>query len=384
MNPPPLVLPITIVVVAIFVIAISIRRQRRLQQTPHKKWRRITERVLLSFAVLVCAFLACATIYNAAALRYYRAIYPAPGTIYRVNGHDMHLYCTGEGSPTIILEAGGGNDSLTWTKVQPELSKTTRVCSYDRAGFGWSLPQPPPRDADAIARELHALLQQAGIQGPIVLMGHSRAGMYIRAFSYLYPEQVKGLIFVDVAAPLDDDRMSPELRAASSYSAASYSEPFYYSLVSAGALGLYRVMGACSPNPAFDEPTGKRIAQLECGKNLSPIWQELETTRQSGEETINTGPYGDLPVLIFSRDTQLESQSSGLPPKLALEQSVFWEREQENLKRLSTRSRRIIAKGSTHSIQYDRADLLNREVAIFIQQIRNNERRSDYGSTVTE
>jgi len=379
LNPNALTLPIVIVLIAILIITLSIRRLRTLQRAPHAKWRRITERVLLTLVILVCVFLAGSTIYNAAALRYYRAIYPAPGKIYSVNGHDMHLYCTGEGSPTLVLEAGGGNDSLTWTKVQPELSKITRVCSYDRAGLGWSAPQPPPRDANTIAGELHALLRQAGIQGPIVLMGHSRAGMYIRACNQLYPEQVKGLVFVDSSVFLYWDRMSPELRAA-----ISYSRPFYYSLVAMTALGLHRVAGACSPEPGFDEATGKRIAQLECGKNGTPIFQELETTRQSSEETIHTGPYGDLPILIFSRDAELERQNSGLPAKLALEQSVFWEQEQESFKRLSTHSRRIIAKGSGHPIQYQRADLVNKEVAIFIQQIRNHELRTDYGSTTTE
>ncbi len=379
MNANPLGLPIVIVLIAIVIVALCIRRLRTLRHTQHRKWRRITEWVLLSLAVLVCAFLAGSTIYNAAALRYYRAMYPAPGKIYRVNGHDMHLYCTGEGSPTLVLEAGGGNDSLTWTKVQPELAKITRVCSYDRAGFGWSSPQPPPRDANSIAGELHALLQQAGIQGPIVLMGHSRAGLYIRAYNHLYPEPVKGLIFVDTSVPLDDDRMSPELRAAS-----SYSKPFYYSLVSIMALGLHRVAGECSPEPGFDEATGKRFAQLECGKNGTPIFQEYETTRLNGEETMHTGPYGDLPVLIFSRDPELEKQKPGLPAKLALEESILWNEEQEELKLLSNRSRRIIAKGSTHPIQYDRPDLLNREVGIFIQQIRDNELRTDYGTTKTE
>ncbi len=379
MNPNALTLPIVIVLIAILIIALSIRRLRTLQRAPHAKWRRITERVLLTLVILVCVSLAGSTIYNAAALRYYRAIYPAPGKIYSVDGHDMHLYCTGEGSPTLVLEAGGGNDSLTWTKVQPELSKITRVCSYDRAGFGWSTPQPPPRDANTIAGELHALLRQAGIQGPIVLMGHSRAGMYIRAYNQLYPEQVKGLVFVDSSVFSYWDRMSPELRAAN-----SYSKPFYYSLVAMTALGLHRVAGACSPEPGFDEATGKRLAQLECGKNVTPIFQEYETTRQSSEETIHTGPYGDLPILIFSRDAELERQDSGLPAKLALEQSVFWEQEQESFKRLSTHSRRIIAKGSGHPIQYERADLVNKEVAIFIQQIRNHELRTDYGSTTTE
>ena len=133
-----------------------------------------------------------------------------------------------------------------------------------------------------------------------------------------------------------------------------------------------------------DEATGTRIAQLECGKNGTPIFQEYETTRLNGEETMHTGPYGDLPVLIFSRDPEVDRQNSGLPTKLALEESVLWNEEQEELKLLSTRSRRIIAKGSRHPIQYDRPDLLNREVTIFIQQIRNNEQRTDYGSTRTE
>jgi alpha/beta hydrolase fold len=160
-------------------IALSIRRLRTLQRTPHSKWRRITERVLLSLVILLFVVAAGSTTFNAIALRYYRAIYPAPGKIYRVNGHDMHLYCTGEGSPTIVLEAGGENGFLKWAKVQTGLSKTTQVCSYDRAGFGWSTPGPDPRDAATIASELHALLQQAGVRGPLVLMGHSMAGIYL-------------------------------------------------------------------------------------------------------------------------------------------------------------------------------------------------------------
>ena len=377
-NPPPVFLPIVIVLIAILIVALCIRRLRTLRHTQHRKWRRITEWVLLSFAVLVCAFLAGSTIYNAAALRYYRAIYSPSGKIYSVNGHDMHLYCTGAGSPTIILDAGLGDDSLAWAKVQPELSKTTRVCSYDRAGMGWSTPGPDPRDADTIASELHALLQQAGVSDPIVLMGHSAAGVYIRGYATRYPQNVVGLIFVDGAAPLQDDHGSAELRAAMSIHRYQY-----YSFAMVLAMGLERLTGDCSAGPG-EGPAATRIAQLECGKQISAIWREYTTFHRSGEETINTGPYGDLPVLIFSRDTQLDKQSMHLPPKLAPEKSAVWDQDQEALKHLSTRSRRIIAKGSGHHIPDDRTDLINREVTIFIQQIRNNESRNDYGSTVTE
>jgi len=379
LNVNPLTLPIAIVLVAILIVALSIRRLRTLQRTRHGKWRRITERVLLSLVILLCVIAAGSTIFNAAALRYYRSIYPAPGTIYRVNGHDMHIYCTGEGSPTIVLEAGLGDDSLKWGKVQPELSKTTRVCSYDRAGFGWSTPGPDPRDADAIASELHALLQQAGVRGPIVLMGHSIAGIYIRAYATRYPQDVTGLIVVDGATPLQEDHGSAELRAAM-----SHSKYVYYPYVLFTALGLQRVAGWCSAERGFEEPAATRIAQLECGKQFSAIWREYTNMQRSGEERINTGPYRDLPVLIFSRDPELDSRSTELPPKLALEASVVWDQDQEALKRLSNRSRRIIAKGSGHHIPIDRADLLNREVPIFIQQIGNHELRTDYGSTKTE
>lgn len=379
MNPNPLTLPIVIVLVAILVVVLSIRRLRTLQRTPHGKWRRITEWVLLSLIILIFVTTAGSTIYNAAALRYYRAIYPPPGTIYNVNGHDMHLYCTGEGSPTIVLEAGGGNGFLKWAKIQTGLSKTTRVCSYDRAGMGWSTPGPDPRDADTIASELNALLEQAGIHGPIVLMGHSMGGIYIRAYAKHYPQDLAGLIFVDGGTPLFEERESAELRAAT-----SIPKYVYYFYVADTALGLHRLTGACSPEPGFEEPDATRIGQLECGKQIAVIWKEITNHQHSGEETINTGPYGDLPVLIFSRDPELQKQTSNLPPKLALEESVAWNQEQQSLQRLSTRSRRIIAKESGHPIQIERADLINREVTIFIQQIRNNELRTDYGSTTTE
>jgi pimeloyl-ACP methyl ester carboxylesterase len=94
-----------------------------------------------------------------------------------------------------VLEAGGGNDGLNWGGVQPVLAHTTQVCSYDRAGFGGSDTLPPPRDADHVTGELHALLHAAGINFPIVLMGHSVGGLFIRDYASHYPNEGAGLIF---------------------------------------------------------------------------------------------------------------------------------------------------------------------------------------------
>ena len=345
MTPQPLIPPIIIVLVIVVIVALCVHRLRALRGSAHRKARRISERVVLSFVILLGMPLAGTTAYNAAALRYYHAIYPPPGKLYRVDGYDMHLYCTGAGSPTLILEAGAGTGSITWTKVQPELSKITRVCSYDRAGYGWSDPRPGSRDADTVVQQLHALLQQADITGPLVLMGHSMGGIYIRAHASHYPQEIKGLIFLDPGTPTMEEHKSPELRSATAITA-----PYYYSLAALATLGLHRPAGECAPEPGMDEPTGKRFAQLECGKLLNSIWVEYNSEPKSEAETMNTGPYGDLPVLIISRDTKLAGQTQGLTPKLAAEMLTLWDQEQEGLKRLSTRSRRIIATGSSHPI----------------------------------
>src|SRR3989304_2698045 len=105
--------------------------------------------------------------------------YPAPGQLVDVGGYKMHIHCTGQGSPTVILEAGSAEFSVNWAKVHPEVATFTRVCSYDRAGFGWSEPSPHPRTADKMTEELHALLVNAKIQGPYVLVGHSIGGLLV-------------------------------------------------------------------------------------------------------------------------------------------------------------------------------------------------------------
>ena len=146
-----------------------------MRDKPHKRWRgwHIIRRIGLGLLGLVVVLGIAGAVWNALALRHYRGANPPPGKLYTVNGQPMHLYCTGTGAPTIVLESGRGEDFTVWAKVQPALSRTTRTCSYDRAGFGWSDAQPGVRDSDSIAGQLHALLLKAGIHTPVVLMGHS-------------------------------------------------------------------------------------------------------------------------------------------------------------------------------------------------------------------
>lgn len=361
------VFPALILVLAGLIVWFSVRRLRSLGSKNYRKWRKITERVLLAVVSLIAGAAALSATFNAVALRIYEAKNPPPGTIYLVNGHKMHINCSGSGSPTLILDAGLGNDDFIWGGVQPILSRTTRVCSYDRAGFGWSDALPAPRDADHIATELHGLLEAAHIDGPIVLMGHSIAGMYLRDYASRYPQQVAGLIFVDSSTPFQNKSFLAAIGAN------RFNVPplwlYNAALNAAFAAGLPRLFGYCSQSyEGFEPRAAKEQNEDFCSMRPSAVCAEAESIERSSAETIRTGPFGDLPILIFSHDPA--KPDPGLPAAQSEKIQAVWDRMQSNLTQLSSRSRRIVAKGSSHNIHLDRADLIEKEVPLFIEQVR--------------
>lgn len=127
-----------------------------------------------------------------------QAVQPDDGSHrFDIGGRKLFLLCTGEGSPTVILEAGLGGDHTGWVRVQSEAAKLTRVCSYDRASLGESDPAPTPRNGAAVVADLHSLLAVAGEAGPYVLVGHSFGGLYVRLYAAAYPAEVTGMALVD-------------------------------------------------------------------------------------------------------------------------------------------------------------------------------------------
>ena len=149
-----------------------------------------------TFGLLVVLLLA-GVAYQSVAGRLSLSEYPLPGRLIDVGGHRLHLHCTGSGSPTVVLEAGVGNGMLAWSKVQSEVSHWMRVCSYDRAGYGWSELGAQPRTIHQIVQELRVLLEKGGVEGPLVLVGHSLGGAYMQFFAMTYPDAVAGVILVD-------------------------------------------------------------------------------------------------------------------------------------------------------------------------------------------
>jgi pimeloyl-ACP methyl ester carboxylesterase len=129
---------------------------------------------------------------------------PPRGTMVSVDGRQQRIVCEGQavaGVPTVVFESGIYSGSADWGYIQPEITKGGRTCSYDRAGMGWSQPSTNPRDTASMARELHQLLDAAGEKGPYVLVGHSMAGLLIRAYLSQFPNEVAGLVLIDAVDP---------------------------------------------------------------------------------------------------------------------------------------------------------------------------------------
>eukprot|EP01080_Neovahlkampfia_damariscottae_P007128 gene7128-11291_t len=132
---------------------------------------------------------------------------PPPGVLFNVMGHKMHLNCIGNGSPTILFEHGYSGSSLDWSHIQPIVSNVTRTCSYDRAGYGWSDMGIEPRDSEHISTELKTLLDEAKINDDLILVGHSFAGILMKAFKNISKNKILGVVLVDA---VNSDRVNPQ------------------------------------------------------------------------------------------------------------------------------------------------------------------------------
>lgn len=122
---------------------------------------------------------------------------PAPGKLVDAGGYRVHLYCTGQGNPTVMIVGAGF--SFDWGLVQPEASKFTRVCTYDPAGMAWSDPAPSAPTCSQKVKEIHTLVKNAGIPGPHVLVGLSLGAVVARLYASQYPREVAGMVIVDHA-----------------------------------------------------------------------------------------------------------------------------------------------------------------------------------------
>ena len=286
--------------------------------------------------------------------------FPEPGRLVDTGDLKLQLSCTGAGSPTVILESGLGDGLTTWRRVQPEIARFARVCSYDRAGYGASDPGPMPRTSAHIAAELHALLVSAGERPPYVLVGHSFGGYNVRVFAGQYPELVAGMVLVDSTQEDQYHLLPPSWNTLGTAMRKRWRSQATWAPAFIG-LGIARWMvrsqGARDPHLMLQS------------KVLHTRASELDEIQVSAEQARAAGILGDKPLIVL---TAANTADAGLRAALGdrdLEayQHTWIDDLQLRLARLSTRGRRILVPDSGHDMPTDRPDAIVtavREVSI--------------------
>jgi len=299
--------------------------------------------------------------------------FPPPGDLVDVGGWRLHLNCTGEArasQPTVILEAGLGDFSVEWSLVQPSVAKFARVCSYDRAGDGWSDLGPHPRTLRQIIYELHTLLDNADLKPPFVLVGHSYGGWLVQLYASTYKAEVAGMVLVEAGADnpwrfrpdgklvrsseLATNRQIPEVKRSGPLRISDI-PPEALSQMKAGAQQL-----AKHPNePPRDKlPLDAQrmrawaLAQIgHIAAGVNPFEHE-ELASLRAERAKSRYLLGDMPLIVLARGISEDERS--------LEDDH--RRDCEAKAAMSRKGKLVIAKHSGHHVQLDEPELVIKSI----------------------
>jgi pimeloyl-ACP methyl ester carboxylesterase len=257
--------------------------------------------------------------------------YPAPGQLIDVGGHRLHLYCTGSGSPTVVLEPGLGEASSVMSWIAPAVAADTRVCVYDRAGRGWSEAADGPQDAAQTAADLHALLERAHIPGPYVLAGHSFGGLYILTFAANYPDQVAGLVLLDSTAPASGP--APPSKTGS-YDLVGRISAL---LPAVAHLGVTRVYGQSSYGTLPPRSRDEARARSATASDVASFLNEFLEGSIAVHQAASLADFADKPLIVVTAGREHDAAWLAAQDKLA------------TLSTLSTNSRHRIVADATHA-----------------------------------
>jgi len=284
---------------------------------------RWAKRTLVGLGGLLVVAVSAGAAYQWIATRNDLSANPPPGRLIDVGGHRVHILCTGSGDPTVVLESGlGSAGTIGWSLVQSEVSKFTRVCSYDRAGIGYSDPGPSPRTAGRITRELELLLDRSDIREPVILVGASIGGLYMRVYASEHEQRVAGLVLVDGSheeQEMDIPGVAP-----------------FVPLLS--TIGVFRLLGVSFGGNADALPpsvrgsaraTAFRASAYQATANEGMHLPETAAEVRASRRKLN------IPVVVVTAGLGADSG---------------WQRLQRDQIRLSTRGCQVIAERSGHVI----------------------------------
>ncbi len=282
-------------------------------------------------------------------------------------GRRLNLYCVGSGSPTVVMDAGFLNSAWAWAIVQPAVAGLTRVCSYDRAGEGWSDPGPLPRTSSAIVADLHAALSAGGESPPYVLVGHSFGGLNMTLYTYLHREQIVGLVEVDPAVAGQDVRMAEQIPALGNqgYELNSQTLEFLRNCADLARAGAQAgcILADDPAAPAFQQAEDFFAQRASTWETLASEYEHLNAT-QPGVQPTDTRevwaarrglghgrrPLGALPLVVLQA-----GDLSALPFSSDV-QSAYFQVRTELLGSVAVQSKQgelVVVPNATHNIHLD-------------------------------
>jgi pimeloyl-ACP methyl ester carboxylesterase len=303
------------------------------------------------------------------------SVYARPQRLIVVGGYRINLYCTGTGSPTVVLDNDGDDSTIGWRFVQPRIGENTRVCSYDSPGIGFSDPVPGVEDADAWASRLHALLARAGIASPIVLVGYGYSGLSARIYADRYPKDVAGMVLANPEVPNQNEREAaivPVLQAAFAQVV-----PFDESCERAAETGLMR-----PGNPAFEQcmyaPPGSDLPTVMRAL-IAHQWERPGAWRvftsidraaaaSSSEVLREQRSYGHMPLIVLTSDVNVEHLP--FPAGQMQQLATAWKRWRDDVARLSRQGTNFVIAGSSVNMAIDRPTSIVSAVWEVVDQVR--------------
>ena len=308
---------------------------------------RWTKRAAISLAGLILLALLAGAAYQSIATRRDLARRPPPGHLVDIGGYRLHLWCTGAGSPTVVLESGLGGSFEGWGFVQPDVARFTRVCSYDRAGLGYSDPGPSPRTTERIVRELGLLLDRSGITDRLVLVGASLGGFAVRIFASWHQARVAGLVLVD--ASHEDQQLDIPAIA-----------PFVPFLVSTGILRALGVSFGWDPESL--PPTVQEFARATRFRTTaySAAANEVTHVRESAAQVRSTRRQLSIPLVVLTGGRGNEGR---------------WRELQADQLRLSSSACQLIAERSGHAVPIGQPDAVTRAIRLVVDTVRAHSNR---------
>jgi pimeloyl-ACP methyl ester carboxylesterase len=295
---------------------------------------------------------------NAAAMEELRQQYPPPGQMVKVNGLDIHFNVRGEGSLTVVMESGLGENSLTWERVAPIVAQSTRVVVYDRPGQGWSQPTTSPRTIDVFTSELHEALGQAGISGPYILVGQGMGGLAMRLFTQKYPGEVAGLVLIDTPLATEEARYAAVVDTFSTKRSREAIVKSYQDMVKLASNGtLARDTESIPVGKGLPDATRKTYQALVAA--YPGYWTmtaaEYENEATDLVQAQQLGGLGDLPLVVISAG---QWDPWGVKPDQETQLQAVHDQMQQEIADLSSQGRLVVAENSNSYVQVNQPEVV--------------------------